>query len=1535
MLLKDSLHGIDGDCTEIEMNSTTNRSLETGVQERQHLQVYLRIRPFTSAEIESGESQDYFAIEPPDTILVKPPGLSLLTRHSTDRPQPHVGQRFQFSQVYGPETTQRQLFQGTVQDLVKDVLDGGHSLLFTYGVTNTGKTYTFLGPDADAGILPRSLQVIFSSIEDRVFNGMSIKPHRCREFTSLTQEQQAMEATFKSNLLRQMKENDKCNPSILNSPCSASLEEDKIHLPLDTNTKFSVWVSFCEIYNENIHDLLEVAPSAAARRPMLRLSEDHKGNAFVKDLRWVQVDNAEEAYKLMKLGKKNQSFSSTKLNQLSSRSHSIFSIRIMKIEDAGGVQAVGELCLCDLAGSERCAKTQNNGIRLKEAGNINTSLLILGKCINILRQNQQTKLFQHVPFRESKLTRYLQSFFCTRGKACMIVNINQCASMYDETLNVLKFSAIAQQVIVLSAPVLPSTTQTSADDSSVNHDDTIASCNSMRSSLSGLDTSLMDLWLLGKETTGETTDEEDDNKILVSKRRYQLQEALINELQMKLKKERADYMIMETSVREEICSKFTSLYSEMQSNFESRLAREIEIVEQRADERLDIFKKLIDKMVTSTEGQPGQSMENSVEKYSSGLAELKKAIETAEVGMALDKVDGQGDKLSGDLVAHSFQGELFTPDKENLNLRLQLQEMTLYVDQLQRQVSDLQRAAEPPPLHIQEAKTGEKQMLQVTTEIQCAEHSLVPDQAAHIQINESIMKTANESRLMEEVPNFTSSLVQQNQIQEVTPAKELLLHQQVTLDQEGQEFIEHQVSRQESSLHMKKTLCEQSYEQQLQEQLKVKLQDEELNAQMQLDQMKLKLNEQEETFQTLVKDLKLKCLKEEEISECLRIKLGEVTSSHEELRKINSELQAEILSLAQIKEGNNASVKESKENRDENISAIEKPAKSSDKISEVAEQEEGEVDSATQEAQHQEVNKYRELLEVARKTIIEKDVELLDKTEEISRLKENNRQHCERLLSLDLDLQRNNLETSDLLEKLADYKKQIQQVQKEIASMRDQERVMKLNLSEADKVKKHLQAQLGIWAQTVKQQKVEIMSSSMSDQLQKQYQKACDDLKDKERVLEDMRSTLIEQEETQEQMDQMLAVKENVIQELSNELERVRGTFLRRGGTMDDGISDALRVAKEELNQAQESMKLSCEKQQLEKKRWQEDKLSLISQVQEAEKKRNLEMRKFSEDRERYKLQNGHLESELAKMEKLMENWKSERDALVAALEIQLGNLLSSHKEKDQLIQELQQRKPCSPPKVTEVVDPVVPCEMVQPVKTSPSRKDSQQSVRSQGSTSYPSVLDSSEISTENGKTSRFPQPEMEISFSPLQPNRVALRRQGQENAITVKITNQARKRKSGEMEKSHIFRRSKRQATNKVEVEAENRMNTRTKLKPKLTVQQEEVPCVTGQPHSQATIKDGTLQKIGDFLQSSPTLLGSKAKKMLSLVSSRGDLDSLASSCSSSSLHLRQSKKKKMFRLEISSPMDMPSHPLLTMKPEEKESDFSLKTRLRSRIPK
>lgn len=140
--------------------------------------------------------------------------------------------------------------------------------------------------------------------------------------------------------------------------------------------------------------------------------------------------------------------------------------------------------LCDLAGSERCNKTKTFGERLKEAGNINNSLLILGKCITALRNNQTDRysldfrqtsatscnylfvikcchvvlksalysvLFvrmksSYIPFRESKLTKLFQAVFCGKGKASMIVNINQCASTYDETLHVMKFSAVAKQV---------------------------------------------------------------------------------------------------------------------------------------------------------------------------------------------------------------------------------------------------------------------------------------------------------------------------------------------------------------------------------------------------------------------------------------------------------------------------------------------------------------------------------------------------------------------------------------------------------------------------------------------------------------------------------------------------------------------------------------------------------------------------------------------------------------------------------------------------------------------------------------------------------------------------------------------------------------------------------------------------------------------------------------------------------------------------------------------------------------------------------
>ncbi|KAM3862847.1 uncharacterized protein kif20ba [Diretmus argenteus] len=622
---------------DLKRNLSSEFSTQHATQE--HLQVYLRVRPFTSAERDSGESQSCVTIEPPDTVLLKPPSSSLSARLS-DKSVPQIGQRFQFSQVHGPDTTQRELFEGTVKSLVSDVLQGGNSLVFTYGVTNAGKTFTFLGPDADRGILPRSLNVIFGSIEERVFTQMTIKPHRCQEFIRLTKEQQAEEAVGKRNLFRQLKESEKssasqsCSTVFVLVPGSTLLgtttlaAEDGVNLELQTNTKFSVWVSFCEIYNENIHDLLQTMPTGALKRTALRLSQDVKGNSFIKDLRWVQVNSAEEAYSIVKLGKRNQSFSSTKLNHLSSRSHSIFSIRILRIEDAGipRVHAVSELSLCDLAGSERCAKTQNKGERLKEAGNINTSLLILGKCINALRHNQQAKLLQHVPFRESKLTHYLQGFFCGRGTACILVNINQCASMYDETLNVLKFSALAQKVVVVNKtlPIIP---QRSACEVSmiINNAGRKALRGSRRSSLIGWESSLEDVQedddrdsgeedSLMEDTEQERGDEDDDDEeVVIRKGTYQRQVALLEQLQVQLKSERAENMLLEARVREDVCKEFTELFSTMQTDFNERLEREREISEERAERRLEIYKDLVSNLTTTEARLAAQAADKSLD----------------------------------------------------------------------------------------------------------------------------------------------------------------------------------------------------------------------------------------------------------------------------------------------------------------------------------------------------------------------------------------------------------------------------------------------------------------------------------------------------------------------------------------------------------------------------------------------------------------------------------------------------------------------------------------------------------------------------------------------------------------------------------------------------------------------------------------------------------------------------------------------------------------------------------------------------------
>ncbi|NWH66354.1 KI20A protein, partial [Geococcyx californianus] len=403
-------------------------------------------------------------IEDPQTVILNAPRESSAMKNS-ERGIGHSVHRFTFSQVFGPETTQSEFFEGSMKEIVRAYVNGVNGLVFTYGITNAGKTFTIQGTSKDFGILPRSLDVIFNHIKGKHYLKMNFKPYLSNDVKKLEDAQVKQEEALKTAILASLKEvSDQILPFVwsLQSLSCFGLPE-KNFVPLEifrTNihqrTQASVWISFCEIYNEYVYDLLHVlSTSKSQKRRVLRICEDQGGNSYIKDLRWINIQSSEEACKILKIGNKNRSFACTRMNEQSSRSHSIFSIRLLKLTDEHQPRVLGvsELSFCDLAGSERCNKTQAFGDRLKEAGNINNSLHILGKCIAALKQNQNPKMKpSYIPFRESKLTRLFQPFFCGKGKACMIVNINQHASTYEETLHVMKFSAVAKEVIQTILP---------------------------------------------------------------------------------------------------------------------------------------------------------------------------------------------------------------------------------------------------------------------------------------------------------------------------------------------------------------------------------------------------------------------------------------------------------------------------------------------------------------------------------------------------------------------------------------------------------------------------------------------------------------------------------------------------------------------------------------------------------------------------------------------------------------------------------------------------------------------------------------------------------------------------------------------------------------------------------------------------------------------------------------------------------------------------------------------------------------------------
>ncbi|XP_033625827.1 kinesin-like protein KIF15 [Asterias rubens] len=332
----------------------------------------------------------YLRVRPPDQdngldssqiLTVQPPDMVILPC----KPEPKV---FTFDHVADINTTQEAVFAAVGKRTIESCVAGYNSTIFAYGQTGSGKTFTMIGPSEDTdtfhhelrGVIPRSFEYLFNLV------------NRERE-----------------------KQGER-----FESMCR---------------------VSFLEIYNEQIFDLLDPASTG------LHLRENFKRGVFVDGLIEKVVTTPSDAYEVLSSGWLNRRVASTSMNRESSRSHAVFTFSIQTKEKKAGVSniRVSQLNLVDLAGSERQKDTKTSGLRLKEAGSINKSLLTLGHVITALVDISHGKT-RHVPYRDSKLSFLLRDSLGGNAKTCIIANVHPGAKCFGETLSTLNFARRAKMI---------------------------------------------------------------------------------------------------------------------------------------------------------------------------------------------------------------------------------------------------------------------------------------------------------------------------------------------------------------------------------------------------------------------------------------------------------------------------------------------------------------------------------------------------------------------------------------------------------------------------------------------------------------------------------------------------------------------------------------------------------------------------------------------------------------------------------------------------------------------------------------------------------------------------------------------------------------------------------------------------------------------------------------------------------------------------------------------------------------------------------
>ena len=403
---------------------SSSNSLKSGFkhQERQERQtnfkVVIRVRPPLPRELQNEVAfQNIVAVDEREQCITVSENLEAVMDDEGNviaNGGTYSTHSFMFDYVYDQNSSQKKVFENTARNVVDSALQGYNATIFAYGQTGTGKTFTMEGFNREGsiearGIIPRAIEQIFGHIQ-----------------------------RYASPRMR-----------------------------------FLVRASYLQIYNEQISDLLK------SDRHNLTIREDKKRGVFVDGLsEWV-VRSPAEIYGLMERGGAVRATGETKMNEVSSRSHAVFIViaeqsETVYVDDHGvelspedfqkfmhtrGVKReqemvkledhlrqsfkVGKLNLVDLAGSERVRLSGATGQRLEESKQINRSLSALGNVISALTD---AKSRQHIPYRDSKLTRMLEDSLGGNCKTTMMAMISPAFESMLETISTLKFANRAKNI---------------------------------------------------------------------------------------------------------------------------------------------------------------------------------------------------------------------------------------------------------------------------------------------------------------------------------------------------------------------------------------------------------------------------------------------------------------------------------------------------------------------------------------------------------------------------------------------------------------------------------------------------------------------------------------------------------------------------------------------------------------------------------------------------------------------------------------------------------------------------------------------------------------------------------------------------------------------------------------------------------------------------------------------------------------------------------------------------------------------------------